>query len=684
MSSTSKSTAISTTSSSSHSLATPPYTDPHTHGTLSSLDDLRETMSAFDDLGFNLPEPFSPNSHDQQSQLPSSLFHPSSPSSSSCAADLISCDFPSQGDHKDENNLATMELFSEQGFDFNLAATELSGPSSTASAVDSLQTNGGSMFDDFTFHESSLESTSTSTSVSASDLKTGPSDINTQPSISEFVDINSTTSGSPSPTRSSTPSSSIPPSPSTPSTPSYEDAIVPVVACFNCKRSHIKCDHGRPCQNCLKHPSKASTCRDAVPKPRGRPKGGSKTAVSDAAMIAARLQHQGYQPLSGNSFLPLHGQPEQPYRPRAMSFPHISPAQQGGYPATTMLPQHEHQQRELLLQHQEQYQRSQFPQLSGPSLEYRSHHPHQAGHSLSPPHWSHSAPPTPGVPEMSGPSMGVVETGHPTSAGPQLMSSDGYNNALGLDAYEYEQLQKHRQQHQQHQEMEKQRNGVAQEVPIPHDVAMAHSLSDHYSNSRASIRHFHTEHHELLQMQRRQHQYQRPRPHPGHSLTLMIPSITNGRLVPAGTTVSNPATPASSFPVSPGFPQSPTAMLQPPPLSPAQSIQSPTQPYHSLHPHHHPHHHPHQQQQHHHHPHHHVLHPLQAQKPSYTHTPMSPMSPMSHGPVMPNDATANVGISLAQLKEQELKIQQDLEMHEKQSLQKQQELVLNQIVSHHL
>ncbi|KAF9993044.1 hypothetical protein BGZ65_011489, partial [Modicella reniformis] len=120
-------------------------------------------------------------------------------------------------------------------------------------------------------------------------------------------------SDSPSPTRSASPySTSVPPSPTS---PSYDDILVPVVACANCKRSHIKCDHGRPCQNCLKHPSKAATCRDAVPKPRGRPKGGSKAAAAADAMYGGvRLQqHPGFQSFSGSTYLHLQGHAEQPY-----------------------------------------------------------------------------------------------------------------------------------------------------------------------------------------------------------------------------------------------------------------------------------------------------------------------------------------------------------------------------------
>ncbi|KAF9021727.1 hypothetical protein BGZ52_001521 [Haplosporangium bisporale] len=98
----------------------------------------------------------------------------------------------------------------------------------------------------------------------------------------------SSSCASPSPSSSSLYSPSLS-SASSPVSPYFDEGIIPVVACASCKRSHIKCDRGRPCQNCQKHPYKAATCRDADPKPRGRPKGGSK-AAAEAIMIAR--QHQ--------------------------------------------------------------------------------------------------------------------------------------------------------------------------------------------------------------------------------------------------------------------------------------------------------------------------------------------------------------------------------------------------------
>ncbi|KAG0344355.1 hypothetical protein BG005_001872 [Podila minutissima] len=96
---------------------------------------------------------------------------------------------------------------------------------------------------------------------------------------------------SPSPTSSSLYSPALS-SASSPITPYFDEGIIPVIACSSCKRSHVKCDHARPCRNCQKNPTKAATCRNADPKPRGRPKGGSK-AAAEALMLARQQQpHQ--------------------------------------------------------------------------------------------------------------------------------------------------------------------------------------------------------------------------------------------------------------------------------------------------------------------------------------------------------------------------------------------------------
>ncbi|KAF9193266.1 hypothetical protein BGZ51_003785 [Haplosporangium sp. Z 767] len=110
---------------------------------------------------------------------------------------------------------------------------------------------------------------------------------------------------------------------SSPVSTNFDDAMVmlaPITACGNCKRSHIKCDSGRPCQNCLKHPSKAMTCRDAIPKPRGRPKGGSK-AAAEAIMMARLYQQQQQQLQQARRQQQRYSQQGNIPRPRVMSLP---------------------------------------------------------------------------------------------------------------------------------------------------------------------------------------------------------------------------------------------------------------------------------------------------------------------------------------------------------------------------
>ncbi|KAG0016962.1 hypothetical protein BGZ81_010971 [Podila clonocystis] len=96
---------------------------------------------------------------------------------------------------------------------------------------------------------------------------------------------------SPSPSSSSLYSPALS-SASSPITPYFDEGIIPVIACSSCKRSHVKCDHARPCRNCQKNPAKAATCRDADPKPRGRPKGGSKAAAEALKLTRQQQPHQ--------------------------------------------------------------------------------------------------------------------------------------------------------------------------------------------------------------------------------------------------------------------------------------------------------------------------------------------------------------------------------------------------------
>ncbi|KAF9167237.1 hypothetical protein BGX21_000725 [Mortierella sp. AD011] len=463
--------------------------------------------------------------------------HPLSPTSTSSPP-------PSHGESQEEEEALNMDLFSQNGFEFGSLTHNSSSignlPSPCSPTFDTFQVDGQDPSDSTPVADSDIKALRSSASAlmpltrplpKPLDLKANKYNAKSDPYLdsSPMTAMSMVTVDSPSPTRPSSPSLFLP---SEPSSPSYDEVMLPVVACANCKKSHIKCDHGRPCQNCLKHPNKSSSCRDAVPKQRGRPKGGSKTTSEP---LSLRLQHPGFQPFSGGPFLHLHGQPEQPPshpygRQRAMSSPHISMQQQ----QELLLQQHEH--------HFSQYH------YHNPSVEYN-----QGAHPLTMASWGGNAP---GIPEMQA---------IPTSAGPQpssqLMPTVGYNAPV-LDPYELQQLQQHRQQVQQHLQQ-------PQNASDPHEVAMKRSMSDQFGPHHAPLRHFHNEHHQFLQMQ--QH-HQRQRQHPGSSLTLMIPNPVDGRLV--GTSAAGPAFSTSS------------TMLPPTPISPAHPLHSPTQSYHYHHGHH--------------------------------------------------------------------------------------------------
>ncbi|RKP37213.1 hypothetical protein BJ085DRAFT_31252 [Dimargaris cristalligena] len=68
-------------------------------------------------------------------------------------------------------------------------------------------------------------------------------------------------------------------------------------ACINCRNSKVACDNDRPCARCIKH-NKASTCRDAVSKRRGRPGG---TQSTHAAVAPPNLDDPSRQPLTSGS-----------------------------------------------------------------------------------------------------------------------------------------------------------------------------------------------------------------------------------------------------------------------------------------------------------------------------------------------------------------------------------------------
>ncbi|KAF9920925.1 hypothetical protein FBU30_009121, partial [Linnemannia zychae] len=160
----------------------------------------------------------------------------------------------------------------------------------------------------------------------------------------------------------------------------FDDAAVmlpAITACASCKRSHIKCDSGRPCQNCLKHPSKALTCRDATPKPRGRPKGGSK-AAAEAIMLARLYQQQQQQQhqLHIHEQLYRHQQQQQPgFLPRSRVFSHPQQPSNLVYPTPVSMAAPLHQ----------PYPHSQGSlQTVSTSINYQRH-----------PHYSRSSPASP-------------------------------------------------------------------------------------------------------------------------------------------------------------------------------------------------------------------------------------------------------------------------------------------------
>jgi hypothetical protein len=64
-------------------------------------------------------------------------------------------------------------------------------------------------------------------------------------------------------------------------------------ACTNCKRSHLACDHNRPCSRCVRT-GRQETCMDFKHRPRGRP-----PAVPNRSKLAQTLIH--YTNASGDS-----------------------------------------------------------------------------------------------------------------------------------------------------------------------------------------------------------------------------------------------------------------------------------------------------------------------------------------------------------------------------------------------
>ncbi|KAG0261239.1 hypothetical protein BG011_001218 [Mortierella polycephala] len=386
---------------------------------------------------------------------------------------------------------------------------------------------------------------------------------------------------SPTPSCTSSPASSIA---SSPSSPTYDDVVLPVVACASCKRSHIKCDHARPCLNCQKHPSKAATCRDAVPKPRGRPKGGSKIAAE--AMMAKRQQQQGaFHPFSNNPLQysqHVQQQPQQFHRQRAMSFPHILPPHQ---PVPYFLQQQQQQYHQQILQQQQrqiqqhQHQQhtmshSQIPAI--PQAEHQAfqsaqdrgvistsgadlHAPHHHLTSSSP--WPSQTTGLMSLPVSNDPlPLTTISTHTPESNvqhHPPMLTTPSIGVGIHtLDAQELQKLHLHRQQFRQHTQQQHQQHQQRQHphqpnevYRNPHEIGMTRSMSDHTGPGNQG---------RPFYLQRQQQAW----PVQNNTLDLSIPS-------PMAM-----ATPASS-PASPGsFPASPSSMLPPPPPSKSSALPS--------------------------------------------------------------------------------------------------------------
>ncbi|ORZ16802.1 hypothetical protein BCR41DRAFT_370562 [Lobosporangium transversale] len=350
------------------------------------LDGLDTTMAALHGLGLGLTSPY--NTLKQEHLTP--IFSSASPSSTLTSPLDLSERFGSFQSHPSQVELK--EIFSphELNLDFVSSSTSLGsvpGPCQPSpletcrgQSVFPIPTPGSTMSQVVSDFEHIPETLSLSTDMNT-DMNTNKGStlnlsLNT-PTLANMIDA-------PSPSPSSTPPSSNPPSPTS---PSYDDIMTPVVACASCKKSHIKCDHGRPCQNCLKHPSKASSCQDAVPKPRGRPKGGSKAAAAEATVGSNRGVYHLHHPhqYSGFHLVPgpyqyMRGVSEhsQLYRQRAMSFPHISFVHDPHEPSPCILQsqqQHQHQhQHQPQPQPQPQHQQQRPDTLQQHSLHY---HPYQ-------------------------------------------------------------------------------------------------------------------------------------------------------------------------------------------------------------------------------------------------------------------------------------------------------------------
>ncbi|KAG9323811.1 hypothetical protein KVV02_002257 [Mortierella alpina] len=549
-----------------------------------------------------------------------SLHYPYNPLQTSMTSQhqsLSNAYFPNDGD-----DFQAFGLLTEQGVDFDLSSddpamsnsssrsTVMAGYASTSSCTSSssslmsLQGDNRSVFAataTSAASEGPCRMSQTGNFVSACTLQ--PLTLSTSYDEARLTTASTAMVTSPSPSCSSSPASS---EATPPSSPSPDDVVLPVVACASCKRSHIRCDHGRPCQNCLKHPSKALSCQDAVPKPRGRPKGGSK-AAAEQMLVATRqpiphLQHVPFhdQHMFPTSTFSSHHQQQHP-RQRAMSYPHIIPAQQ----------QHQYfvnQQQCFPIQQQHQQPTQQAPlhqrAMSHPQLQLQAQGLEQLNSNqlLSSSSWANSShmslpsemtPPVPTRPKrVSSTSSimvypqaainGMSGTHRVSATSSEAMFSSPASQMMSrpeLNPHEYRQLQLHHEQvvqkiqTEQNQQPQCTQRHQSQPQPSasqqahqmlarnPHDVGMTRSMSDQ-SGPRAHGRQFLTSHHslQLQPMPQQPHHHQQILPilnqHSGGP-ALAIAGSSNHRMVMSS---------AAQSPVSSGsFATSPTSLLPPPP-----------------------------------------------------------------------------------------------------------------------
>ncbi|KAK5816752.1 hypothetical protein F5H01DRAFT_185674 [Linnemannia elongata] len=277
-----------------------------------------------------------PHHHQQQQRLRQQQQHPQSSVDPMQDLNLLSsafdpCSVPSTSSSPSSAAIAALATTSEATPTYLSFLPSFSSlpplPPSFASDISSFPSTSSSAAGDEDGHHYFVDSSATSSygcqTMMESRRSMPPGHDHSSPSSSS-----SSSSGSSSKSSSPSASSSLVSSPI--STHFDESAVMlpAITACASCKRSHIKCDSGRPCQNCLKHPSKALTCRDATPKPRGRPKGGSKAAAQAIMLASMYQQAQQQHQLHLQEQLHRHHQHQQQSgyvpRPRVMSLPQQS------------------------------------------------------------------------------------------------------------------------------------------------------------------------------------------------------------------------------------------------------------------------------------------------------------------------------------------------------------------------